>query len=292
MTENEARIWEERVYAGGAAFVRGPEVVRWTTKAYFMRRFLDLRLSDRVLDVGCGLGEFTMLAACAVKEAVGLDAAPTALAAARVAAARFGIDNASFVEGSAYELAAAVGDRAPFDKLQCFDLLEHLSDPENVLRQMRDLLRPGGRALIYTNCFGRSTWAYWREWARAGGKVGPLWESDRRDHHLARFTPARLREMTAGWRARFVYKNHFLLPLVSAAARLPDRLLAAARRANRGPSAASSTSAGDASVTVQSRLSAPRLILQATTLAASVLEMETLGRLTAGAGVYLLLEKV
>jgi SAM-dependent methyltransferase len=286
---HEERIWEERVYAGVAPLVRGPEVARWTTKAYFMRRFLDLGLSDRVLDVGCGLGEFTILAACSTKEVVGVDAAPTAIAAAREGAARLGIGNASFVEGSAYDLAAAVGDRAPFDKLLCFDLLEHLSEPEKAIGQMHDLLRPGGRALLYTNCFGRFTWAYWREWRRTGGHVGPLWESDERDHHLTRFTPERLRAMTAGWRARFVYKNHFLIPVTAFLSKQADRALRALRPVSNA-SAPTSPDRPSAAVT-QERMRFPRLLMQAATLAVSVLEMETLGRLAPGAGAYLLLER-
>jgi len=285
VSRHEDQIWEERVYAGGALLVRGPAVTRWTTKAYFMRRFLDLRPTDRVLDVGCGVGEFTLLAARSAHLAVGLDAAPTAIAAAREAAERLGVANVEWIEGSAYELAERVAARAPFDKIICFDLLEHLSDPALALRQMRAVLRPGGRALLYTNCFGRWSTAYLREWRRTGGRVGELWEPDQRDHHLARFTPDALRALTADWRARLIYKNHFLVPLSSWLVRRLDRL--------RASTSNTKTKTGDATpaVSVQPALRAARLIVQALKLAISVAEMETLGRLVPGAGVYLLLER-
>lgn len=284
---DEAQIWEEQVYAGGSRLVRSPAIVRWTTKAYFMRRFLKLEPSDRLLDVGCGTGEFTMLAAGRIREAIGIDAASTAISLARAAAARQKFGNVQFIEGSAYELRKLLCDRAPFDKAICFDLLEHLSAPAEVLAAILDLLRPGGRALIYTNCYGRFSWPYLRE--RWRGRVEPLWSSDRRDHHFIRFTTAQLRDLTRPWRARMIWKNHFLVPIVSYFSGLLDRLWQGTRRA--APPTTSGNAAAPATVEVQTSMRGPRLLIQAVKLAASVLEMETLGRFAPGAGVYLLLEK-
>jgi len=284
--QDEAQIWEERVYAGGSRLVRGPAIVRWTTKAYFIRRFLQLESTDRLLDVGCGTGEFSMLAARQVREAVGVDAATTAIALAQAAAARLALRNARFIEGSAYDLRELLRDRALFDKAICFDLLEHLTAPADVLAAIFDLLRPGGRALIYTNCYGRFSWPYLRE--RCRGPVGPLWSSDRRDHHFIRFTTAQLRDLTEQWRTRMIWKNHFLVPFVSALSGMIDRTWRATRSA---PPPSDEKPHANPPVQVQTAMRGPRLLVQAAKLAASVLEMETLGRFTPGAGVYLLLEK-
>nr|HPQ71848.1 class I SAM-dependent methyltransferase [bacterium] len=189
MSKQEQLIWEERVYERTTPSVRAPGLVRQTTKGWFIARFLRPQSHERVLDVGCGLGEFSMLCAAGAREVLGVDASPTAVAAARCAANELGVANATFVEGDVYELAKIAGEPGSFDKILCFDLLEHLSDPESVLQQIHALLRPGGRALAYTNCFGKFSARYLREWLDTGGHVGDLWGIDRRDHHLVRFTP-------------------------------------------------------------------------------------------------------
>lgn len=288
MPDHEARIWEENVYDQATQHVRAPVLVRPTTKGWFIERFLRPRPDDRVLDVGCGLGEFSMLCAARAREVVGIDASPTALAAARCAAEQFDVTNVSFIEGDVYELTDLVGEPASFDKIICFDLLEHLSDPEKVLRQIHNLLRPGGRALIYTNCYGRFSARYLREWLRTGGRVGELWACDRRDHHLVRFTVPQLRAMTAAWNARFVYKSHWLIPAVSALTGMLNRLWSFSRSATVSPA---SPPGEQVACIVQRSMRRPRRLLQWLTYAVSVFEMETLGRVIPGAGVYLLLEK-
>ncbi len=287
LPEHEARIWEERVYERMTPLVRAPELVRQTTKGWFIARFLRPQAHERVLDVGCGLGEFSLLCAGQAREVLGVDASPTAVAAARCAANELGIANVSFMEGDVYELTKIAGEPDSFDKIVCFDLLEHLSDPENVLEQIHALLRPGGRALAYTNCYGRFSARYLHEWLNTGGQVGELWGIDRRDHHLVRFTPQRLRAMTAAWRSRFVYKSHWLIPAVSWLIGLLDRL----RPTSLPKLAAVSPPEEKPVCRVQQTMSKPRRWLQTLSYLVSVFEMETLGRLVPGAGVYLLLEK-
>lgn len=287
---NEDQIWEQQVYAAGPQSLRGPDVVRWSTKAYFIRRFLRPTANLRVLDVGCGLGEYSLLVARAAREVVGVDASPTAVEAARWATERLGCDNATFITGDAYRLPELVGDRAPFDLAICFDLLEHLSQPQVVLDHLRQLLSPGGKALIYTNCFGRCSWAYLQERRRTSGKVGPLWLADERDHHFIRFTPAQLRELAAGWRVRFVYKNHFLIPAVSKLTAWLDKL-GQKGRAPLAPVAQAGAEGGAPAHSLQLAPSPLRLPVLAVKQALSVLEMETLGCIAPGAGAYLLLEK-
>jgi cyclopropane fatty-acyl-phospholipid synthase-like methyltransferase len=63
------------------------------------------RLHGRVLDVGCGTGEHALMAAALGLEATGVDAAPTALAAARNKASERGL-TVRFVEWNALDLAS------------------------------------------------------------------------------------------------------------------------------------------------------------------------------------------
>ena len=91
--------------------------------------------------------------------------------------------------------------------------------------------------------------------------------------------------MSADWRTRLIYKNHFLVPLSSWVVQRLDRLRATKNSTN--------TKTGDtpATVSIQPALRTARLIAQTLKLAISVAEMETLGRIAPGAGVYLLLER-
>jgi len=283
---HEDQIWQDLVYKGKSAHVRGPAIVALTTKGYFIRKFLRPDRHDHLLDIGCGYGEFTQLAARRAGEVLGVDAAETAVAAAKVAARQLGATNVRFAVGSAYELAGTVGDPGSFDKIICFDLLEHLGEPEKVVAKIHDLLRPGGRALIYTNCYGRFSWAYLQELWRTGGRPRALWTPDKRDHHLQRFTTKRLRELTTPFRARFIYKNHFLIPLASWVSRTLDRLIV-----RRPPLRETGDDSTESAVTVQTSMRAPRRLVEAAKLGVSILEMQTLGRILPAAGVYLLLEK-
>ena len=97
-----------------------------------------------VADIGCGTGQVS----CWFGERVGptgrvsaLDVSADQLAHGRARAARNGLDNISFVEGSAYEPGLP---RGAFDLAFCRFLLCHLQRPADALEQMSALLRPGG----------------------------------------------------------------------------------------------------------------------------------------------------
>src|SRR3954471_9485540 len=74
---------------------------------------LPLCPADRVLDLGCGSGDFTVQVAARVPEGhvVGLDAQRSMLDEAR----RIARPNQSFVEGPVQRLASVVHGEAPFD---------------------------------------------------------------------------------------------------------------------------------------------------------------------------------
>jgi len=104
----------------------------------------ELAPGQRVLDLGCGTGALTLVAARAQNgiELVGLDPDPKALARARrkAAAAGFAI---AFEQG--------FGDALPFpdasfDRALSSFMLHHLESAEKpaVLRELRRVLRPGG----------------------------------------------------------------------------------------------------------------------------------------------------
>jgi 2-polyprenyl-3-methyl-5-hydroxy-6-metoxy-1,4-benzoquinol methylase len=97
----------------------------------------------RVLDIGCGVGDVTLLAARIVGSGgavLGLDRASSSLEVARRRIASLGIAQARFVEA----------DLATFEPGETFDaligrlVLLYLPDPVATLRRLSQHLRPGG----------------------------------------------------------------------------------------------------------------------------------------------------
>ena len=103
-----------------------------------------------VLDLGSARGDVCFLLAPLVREAIGVDASPKALALAEAERARRGLSNVRFVEGDVAELAAIPDGSV--DVAGAFDLLEHVDDAtvRQMLRALRRVLKPGGVFVAYT----------------------------------------------------------------------------------------------------------------------------------------------
>lgn len=129
----------------------------------------------RILDLGCGLGLFTLAATRAGHEAVGIDASP---ALAGFARERLGVD------ARLGELEALGPDLAPFDAVCLWDVIEHLHAPRPTLQAVRDVLRPGGRVLLST--------PNWNSVARE--RVGQAWQNFVTGHYYY-FERAALKSM-------------------------------------------------------------------------------------------------
>jgi SAM-dependent methyltransferase len=94
-----------------------------------------------LLDVGCGAGGFVEHAA-----ALGLDVVGTDLSAVAVEAARVRVPAARFEAGDA---EALVFEDDFFDHVTCLGSLEHFPHPAVGAAEMRRVLAPGGRAVVF-----------------------------------------------------------------------------------------------------------------------------------------------
>jgi SAM-dependent methyltransferase len=104
-----------------------------------------LQPGDRVLDGACGTGLVSLRIAAAVGASgavVGTDISGQMVEAARRIAAERAVDNARFERADAEALPFA---DATFDVAVCALGLMYVPDPIQALREMRRLLRPGGR---------------------------------------------------------------------------------------------------------------------------------------------------
>lgn len=99
----------------------------------------------RVLDVGCGPGEVTFLAARLVGPEgtiIGVDLSPEAIEKARQRAAAAGLTNVHFLAQDLADAALVVD--APVDALIGRLVLQYFADPARVLRRLLTWVKPGG----------------------------------------------------------------------------------------------------------------------------------------------------
>ncbi len=99
---------------------------------------------DRLLDIGCGDGTFTVLLkeALEAKEAVGIEIASEAVAAIEkkgVKAYQLDVDEDSLPFADAY-----------FDVIYCGEVIEHLFNPDHLLEEIHRVLKLRGTCVITT----------------------------------------------------------------------------------------------------------------------------------------------
>jgi len=105
----------------------------------------------RLLEVGCGRGYACLKLAPHVRSIIGIDVSEPAVREAREVLAQNGISNAEIRLISAFELVRHFPPGA-FDDGLSIDVIEHLhaEDARDHMRQVLQVLRPGGRYFIFS----------------------------------------------------------------------------------------------------------------------------------------------
>jgi len=148
-----------------------------------VRRLARPRENARVLDVGCGNGEFLLEMRAAGWSAQGLETDARAVARAR----EHGLD---VREGA---LEDGVYPARSFDAVTLSHVLEHLYDPVGTLRTCREILRDDGSLWIATPNLA----------SHGHARYGRSWRGLEPPRHLVLFTPSAL--------ARALERAHFRL---------------------------------------------------------------------------------
>jgi len=105
---------------------------------------------EKVLDVGCGTGAFTIGAARRGYSALGLSWDDRNQRTAEERAAIIGAAAAEFRVLDVRSLDEASDLNGQFDVVLCLECIEHILDDQKLMRDMARCLKPGGRLLLTT----------------------------------------------------------------------------------------------------------------------------------------------
>lgn len=110
-----------------------------------------------LLDIGSGPGTITadLAGRLAPGRVTALEATTEALDLTRAEIARQGLGNVTFVVGDAHHLELPA---ASFDIVHAHQVLQHVADPVQVLREMRRVCRPGGVVAARDADYGGFVW--------------------------------------------------------------------------------------------------------------------------------------
>jgi SAM-dependent methyltransferase len=168
------------------ALHEGPRVQRFwhRNKLQVLRTVLAGRSFGTIVDVGCGSGNLLLYGDLSAQLAVGVDASREAV---RFARTQVGSRRIRFVQagGGAIPVASGTAELALL-----VEVIEHLTEPELILREIRRILRPGGQLFLTTPNYGwPSPWPALEWLADHSGRTAKMRDAQ----HVQRFTASLLR---------------------------------------------------------------------------------------------------
>lgn len=129
----------------------------------------------KVLEIGCGIGTDTINFARHGALVTAVDLTERSLEVARQRARVFGLEDCiRFIQANAEELSSAVPVES-YDLVYSFGVIHHTPQPERVLDQIRNYVRPGGtvKIMVYNR------WSWKVLWILFVYGKGQFWKLDR-----------------------------------------------------------------------------------------------------------------
>lgn len=154
-------------------------------KYYHEKRFKEvtkrIERVESVLDIGCHSGLFTryLVKATKAKKVYGIDVSRQA-----VLMAKKRIKNGIFIVANAHKLPFKDNF---FDGVFCLEVLEHVEEPNKVLKEIKRVLKSGGYGIVLVptdNLLFRIIWWSWN-------KINPIWKHT----HIQSFRASSLDEL-------------------------------------------------------------------------------------------------
>ncbi|NJD54013.1 MAG: class I SAM-dependent methyltransferase [Candidatus Methanoperedens sp.] len=108
-----------------------------------------LKISDNVLDYGCGTGTAAIEIAGSVKSVYGIDISSKMIEAAKRKTVERKVKNIDFAQTTIFDEKLIKGS---FDVILCFYLLHLVEDKPKVMQRINELLKPGGLIISATPC--------------------------------------------------------------------------------------------------------------------------------------------
>ncbi len=136
-----------KLFGFPALLIHGDTLVldRWI---WLRARLPRTRNGERLIDIGCGSGAFSIGAAKRGYKSLGLSWDERNQAVARERAAICRVSETAFEVQDVRRLAERGDLREQFDVAVCFENIEHILDDRLLFKSIADCLKPGGRLLL------------------------------------------------------------------------------------------------------------------------------------------------
>jgi len=106
--------------------------------------FFSINKEEAVLNVGCGDGVQAVIYKDNFKKMIGIDISKERLGRARQLMEQEGINNAEFIEANVENMPLS----EKFDKAIAIDIIEHVVNPDRLVREIHRLLKDDGSLLV------------------------------------------------------------------------------------------------------------------------------------------------
>jgi ubiquinone/menaquinone biosynthesis C-methylase UbiE len=151
MTITAADFWDQIAPKYSQQAIADPET--YATKLAITQQYMEPHMA--VLEFGCGTGSTALKHAPLVSKILATDVSEAMLDFGRDKAAAAGINNVEFKRSGIEDF---VGENESYDLVLALNLLHLVADREKALKNIHQLLKPGGVFISSTACLSDRMW--------------------------------------------------------------------------------------------------------------------------------------